>query len=200
MGSQELMLTGSHLRRKLLQLREDSTYQDVNIVARNKIIPAHKCVLAVGSAFFNVLLNKIQAGPKAGSSGKQDEIHLANLDVSDLACLESVVNFLYTGDIEINDENFATTMKLASYLVMNDLLELCEVYLVQTLTVDNCVQFYVSLKQAGEELGASSHSNNNMVAQTWEMIEANFYTKILTSDAILQVYKYIVLYLYWGES
>ncbi|XP_052763733.1 uncharacterized protein LOC128205811 [Mya arenaria] len=184
MGHQEMAVERSKLCRKLLQLRDDSEYQDVTIIASGKHIPAHKCILSVGSVFFNVLLQKC----KSSSSGKRtDTVHLANINSDDLLYLEDTINFIYAGEIEISRTNFTSIFRLASYLVVKDLLDLCEMYLRQNLNVENCLQFYLDLCSLTDNSDSHLKLDQEIVSLAREMVEVNFYTAILPGDEILQV-------------
>ncbi|WAR16728.1 ZN629-like protein [Mya arenaria] len=186
MGHQEMAVERSKLCRKLLQLRDDSEYQDVTIIASGKHIPAHKCILSVGSVFFNVLLQKC----KSSSSGKRtDTVHLANINSDDLLYLEDTINFIYAGEIEISRTNFTSIFRLASYLVVKDLLDLCEMYLRQNLNVENCLQFYLDLCSLTDNSDSHLKLDQEIVSLAREMVEVNFYTAILPGDEILQELK-----------
>ena len=100
-------------------LRKDQTLYDVCIKVGDDQVTAHKSVLVAASDYFTSLF----VGPL------KIEDNIAEVDLSSIAfdveSVEVVIDFLYTGVIDINEENLETILKLASFLLMSPLEELC---------------------------------------------------------------------------
>ena len=92
---------------ELRELRQTGALCDVTLTIGEARLPAHRCVLTASSHYFHTLF-----------LGQFKEANVLNIDVSladvtdDFKALELVVEFLYTGKIEIEDEgtmNFDTS-------------------------------------------------------------------------------------------
>ena len=88
--------------------RIDSSFCDVKLIIGKKSLQAHKCVLAAGSPYFRSLfLGQF-------TEANMDEINLSEV-TSSITDLERIVNFIYTGDIDIGEDNIELIIKLSSF-------------------------------------------------------------------------------------
>ena len=119
----------------LNSLKKDGCLCDIDIIVGDNRIPAHKCILAAGSDYFKSLF----CGPL-----KQDlsEVNLSTV-TDDFESVVSVIDFLYTGDINVDDENLEIILKLSSFLLISMLRGMCISYMETSLDLDNCIQFYL---------------------------------------------------------
>jgi hypothetical protein len=53
--------------------------------------------------------------------------------------LEIIVEFTYTGILELNSDNVEKVLAAAAHLQINDAVTLCSKYLESSITVGNCV-------------------------------------------------------------
>src|SRR5688572_12544472 len=57
--------------------------------------------------------------------------------------IEKVVTFIYTGTIEISEETVEEIVRLADYLGVPKILELCMRFMTENLNDSNCLEFKV---------------------------------------------------------
>ena len=114
--------------------RRDSLY-DVTLKVGDEKLHSHKAVLVTGSDYFNSLF----VGPFAEKD--KSEIDLTDLtDRVDL--MENVVTFLYFGEIEINEINIESLMKVSSFLLIPKLQGFCTEFIVENLGLRSCLKYY----------------------------------------------------------
>lgn len=97
-------------------------------------ISAHRLVLKTSSDYFKNLL-----GPNF-AEGRQSEILIQNIDGE---TLRNVVKFCYLHELKISDDNISCIADAASLFLLTKLQEKCWKYLLDNLSLLNCVQFYV---------------------------------------------------------
>ena len=183
----ELLLETAELRRKLLVVREETKYCDVTILAHHHTFHAHKCILAAGSTFFNLLLNRSEDLEEPLSS-----VCLLHVQPKDVQCMDSVLDFMYCGRLTINYDNFLSILRLAEYLVMEDLLRLIKDYIKEHLNADNCLKLYLDLRCLCNSIDKGCMEGQivqEMRQDAWEMVETKFYDHIIMKEGILQVCK-----------
>ena len=99
------------------QLREESRLCDAFLVVNGQKIPAHRCVLVDVSDYFN----SRYLGPLSEDT---PDVDLSSI-TDDADSVESVVNFIYTGQIEIDPENIKSLLKIAAFLLLSKLEQHC---------------------------------------------------------------------------
>lgn len=79
----------------LYLLRQNARFCDVEIVAGGRVFNAHRAILSASSAYFQAMFR-----PEFGlSEGKQKSVVLYSIDPN---ILQMLLDFIYTGRIEIN--------------------------------------------------------------------------------------------------
>lgn len=116
--------------RGLQDLRKNNTLCDYSLKADNFEMKVHKVVMASCSDYFRVMLTGEMRESREGA------VELKGVTASGL---RRVVDFAYTGNIELTSENVEDVLAAATHLQVNDAVELCSKYLEATITVDNCV-------------------------------------------------------------
>ena len=186
MESTSLSLDTAELRKKLLHVRQEKAYCDVTIQAHATTFHAHKCILAAGSTFFSLLLSRSQDLGEPLRS-----VCLFNVQPQDVKCLDSVLDFLYCGCLNINAANFLSILRLAVYLVIVDLLRLLKEYLTKLLNVENCLQLYLDLRclsfKSADSRSPEISVLHEMKQEAWEMMETKFYSHVILRENMLQV-------------
>ena len=124
---------------ELREQRKAGILCDANVKVGDTQIPAHKCVLVACSNFFKTLYT----GPSKKEDGVVDLSEVTKSDNS----VEAVVDFMYSGLIEIDGDNVEAVLKLSSYLEIAPLQELCVEFITTNLKLnldmDTCLQFYL---------------------------------------------------------
>ena len=135
LGSKENLCTT--LMEQMNTLRKDDNLVDVCIKVDNNQVRAHKSALASGSGYFYSCF----VGPL------KTEDRVAEVDLSTIALnaesVEAVVDFLYIGEIDIHDENLEAILKLATFLLISPLVELCIEYMEQNYDLNTLLFYYL---------------------------------------------------------
>ncbi|CAD7079728.1 unnamed protein product [Hermetia illucens] len=96
---------------------------DLVLRVRGKEIPVHKLKLVDASKYFEGLFSGYFA-----DSGT----NVINLDQFETAAVEMVVEFIYTGQMELSVDTVADIFEVADFLQVEDLLQLCERFFIKS--------------------------------------------------------------------
>ena len=130
--------------RALNELR--STYHDCTLAIGNQTVNAHKNILVIKSDYFRALF----VGPLADTD--KSEVDLSTI-TNDISAVKSVVDFMYSGEIEIDETNYENLMKLSAYLLISKLQKYCEEFIVKSVDINSCINFYfVCMKNGFSDL------------------------------------------------
>ena len=108
--------------------RNENIFNDVSIIVENECIPANKMVLSCFSDFFK---EKFLCGAKEKYKNK---IIFESLDGK---AVKNLIDYMYTGSIDIDDENVMKLLAAADYLQLDDVQTYCFEYLSSNITTDN---------------------------------------------------------------
>ena len=123
-----------------------STYHDCTLAIGNQTVNAHKNILVIKSDYFRALF----VGPLADTD--KSEVDLSAI-TDNVRALNSVVDWMYSGEIEIDESNLETLMKLSAYLLISKLQRNCEEFIVKSLHINSCIKFYfVCMKNGFSDL------------------------------------------------
>lgn len=101
-------------------------------------ISAHSLILFALSPYFRALLTS----PLDEST--QDVIRIEEIDGQ---TLEQLIDFCYTGEILINDENVVDIIAAASKIELIPVEQLCDEYLTKHLCLTNCLSSWLLAEQ-----------------------------------------------------
>ena len=135
---------------KRLNLQRNQNYLcDITLVAKEgNEFRAHKNVLSAASPFFVKLLQN--------EMREKDEGVIRFEDISGLI-LADVLEFIYTGSVEVNETNAKNLIIAAEYLLIEGLKTRSGRFLEQQITCSNCIStFRFAEKYRCEELVANS--------------------------------------------
>ena len=96
-------------------------------------LKAHRIVLCAASPFFYNALNSDMKEKKEG---------VIRLEETSKAVMEEVLEYLYTGHVDINEHNAFDLLQISDFLVIPSLKELSSKVISQTLTSSNCTMAY----------------------------------------------------------
>ena len=123
-----------------------STYHDCTLAIGDQTVNAHKNILVIKSDYFRALF----VGPLAETD--KSEVDLSAI-TDNIRALNSVVDWMYSGEIEIDETNLETLMKLSAYLLISKLQRNCEEFIVKSLHINSCIKFYfVCMKNGFSDL------------------------------------------------
>ena len=121
-GHSEILLS------KCAQFREQGEFTDVGLKVGEEVFSAHRIVLAASSDYFHAMFAH---GMKESN---QEVIELKDESIS-AAALKIVLDSIYSGDLQVNDENIFEVLVAADHLQVTSAVQQCCDYL-QTQFVD----------------------------------------------------------------
>ncbi|XP_068676387.1 kelch-like protein 2 [Montipora foliosa] len=170
--------------KRLNMQREHDYLCEITLVAKEgKEFKAHGNVLSAASPFFIKLLQ---------TEMKEKEEGIVRFEEISEPILEKLLEFIYTGEVEIDDEQNAKDLIIAAdYLLLVYLKTAARRFLEHRLTNDNCIStFHFAKKYQCEELENSSRKfifdNFTDVAESDEFLnlDADEVSRWISSDEI----------------
>ena len=169
-------------RRQNMQRKEDRLCDVTLVTNDDKEFKAHKNVLSAASPFFDKLLE---------SDMKENREGIARFEEITGSVMEDVLEFVYTGSVEVTQENSEDLIAAANYLILPGLKTVSGRFLEGQISRANCIStFYFAEKYECEELVANSrkfiHANFATVAEMDEFLnlEAKEVERWISSDEI----------------
>ena len=107
---------------KCAQFRQQGEFIDVHLKASKEVFSAHRIVLAASSDYFHAMFAH---GMKESN---QEVIELKDESISATA-LKIVLDSIYSGDLEVNDENVFEVLVAADHLQVTSVVQQCCDYL-----------------------------------------------------------------------
>ena len=111
------------------EMRRENLLCDITIIAENEVFRAHKIILASSSQFFRALL----------SNNMQEtfsrEVQLPGINSS---VMEALLNFIYTGNVDVTKSNVRHLLEAADFLLISSLKEICCEFLRESLSPLDC--------------------------------------------------------------
>ena len=124
---------------KCAQFREQGEFIDVHLKASKEVFSAHRIVLAASSDYFHAMFAH---GMKESN---QEVIELKDESIS-AAALKIVLDSIYGGDLQVNDENIFEVLVAADHLQVTSVVRQCCDYLqTQFVQLRFDVQTYCQL-------------------------------------------------------
>ncbi|XP_078671271.1 uncharacterized protein LOC144911256 [Branchiostoma floridae x Branchiostoma belcheri] len=100
--------------RRLHELRRQDVLCDVTVNVQGKNFRCHKAILAVCSGYFRMLF---------AANDKNASIVLPGVNAN---AVEDILNYMYTGELQLETENMTAYLDAASYLEIPAIMELCD--------------------------------------------------------------------------
>ncbi|ELU17122.1 hypothetical protein CAPTEDRAFT_144920, partial [Capitella teleta] len=94
-------------------------------------IRCHKVILMAASPFFETMF---QSGMKEGVD------RVVRLKFSDSVTIKMLVDFIYSGEIDVDGDNVQTIVAASEFLLLKDLKTHCEKFLADKVNSSNCIQ------------------------------------------------------------
>ncbi|CAL1533269.1 unnamed protein product [Lymnaea stagnalis] len=113
----------------LQELRKSNTLCDYTLIADGQSIAVHRAVMAACSDYFRVMLTGFM------KESREQVVELKGVTADGL---KVVVDFAYTGRLELTTDNVEEVLSAASHLQVSVAVELCSKYLEMALTIYNC--------------------------------------------------------------
>ena len=178
----EILLT------KFAQFREQGEFIDVSLKVGKEVFSAHRIVLAASSDYFHAMFAH---GMKESN---QEVIELKDKSIS-AAALKIVLDSVYGGDLQVNDENVFEVLVAADHLQVTTVVEQCCDYLqTHFVQLRFDVQIYCQicaianrhglkdLQEATESKVASVYKDVCETEDFLSHIDADQYSSLLSRD------------------
>ena len=178
----EILLT------RCAQFREQGEFIDVHLKASKEVFSAHRIVLAASSDYFHAMFAH---GMKESN---QEVIELKDESISATA-LKIVLDSIYSGDLEVNDENVFEVLVAADHLQVTSVVQQCCDYLqTQFVQLRFDVQTYcqictianrhglIDLQEAAQSKMASMYKEVCESEEFLSHIDADQFSNLLSRD------------------
>ncbi|ELU18016.1 hypothetical protein CAPTEDRAFT_111094 [Capitella teleta] len=118
----------------LQRLKKNESSIDISLKLPDETtIPCHKLVLKAASPFFETML---QSGMKESTQ------QVVQLDFSDAVTIKMIIDYFYSGEIDINADNVQDLVAASEFLCLDDLKEHLGAFMTEQIHATNCIEFY----------------------------------------------------------
>ncbi|XP_074073829.1 zinc finger and BTB domain-containing protein 8B [Macrotis lagotis] len=151
---------------ELNEQRKRDFFCDCSIIVEGRIFKAHRNILFANSGYFRALLiHYIQ------DSGRHST---ASLDIVTSEAFSTILDFLYSGKLDLCGENVIEIMSAASYLQMTDVVNFCKSYIRSSLDICRKMEkeaaVAVVAAAAAAAVAAAHQTDDRSAASGQEMI------------------------------
>nr|XP_056721519.1 kelch-like protein 21 [Euleptes europaea] len=158
-----------YIREGLKQLHQEQLLCDTTIVAGGERFPCHRMLLAAVNPYFRAMFSS------PFRESQEGEVLLKEMDP---AVLQTVVNYCYTEEIALLPEMAQDIFVAASRLQILPLLESCSRFLLERISVENCLCLY--------ELGYA-HNDPALFQQAKSLVVMHFKRLSLEDKSFLNL-------------
>ena len=155
------------------KLRQNEDYTDVTLQSDDVHIRCHRVVLAVASEYFKAIF---RCGIEENAS---DTVQLT----MDPNTLTSIIDYIYTGEIELTVDNVERLVVACDVLQLDGLKAGCEDFMVAQLELTNCVKFY-RLAESYRLCGVQTKSRQLILAEFESVASTDHFKKLSCSELI----------------
>ncbi|XP_059418500.1 kelch-like protein 41a [Carassius carassius] len=120
----------------LKELLKENKFVDCILKVGDQCLPCHRLIMAACSPYFRELYFTEDGVEKKDSS---KEVVLENVDPT---IMDMIVNYLYSADIEITDENVQDVFAVANRFQIPSVFTACVNYLQNKLSLGNCLAIF----------------------------------------------------------
>ncbi|XP_070570949.1 BTB/POZ domain-containing protein 9-like [Ptychodera flava] len=161
------------LLQDLESLLNDRTTADVHFIVGDNEIPvyAHKLILSRRSRRYRYLQNDLM-----DQSGTHDTVTVIKLPQINAVLFRNVLRYVYTGKIELKKSMVFDVLGISQFLGINHLQQMCEEFVVDSLSVTNACHFLnAAMQMSGpvEPADSETSSTGSLVEKCAMYIEQN---------------------------
>ena len=118
--------------------RNQGRFNDVTIQSNDTSIPANRMVLSCYCSFFDQIF--------VSETNNQVNDLIVDLPDVDGKSLELLIQYIYTGQICISNDNVFNMLSAAHHLELDEVKEFCFEFLESCITTDNCITILITAK------------------------------------------------------
>lgn len=145
-----------------MQHHLETPYDVTLVVEGGKEIKAHRVILSKASSFFEKLLNTDM------KEGREGVIHLEHWSAR---IMEDILEFIYTGSVQILPEDAEEMMIAADFFLLPNLIKIASRSII--ITTSNCLSTFFFAEQLNSE---------ELIDKTNKFINANFATVVNSEE------------------
>ena len=173
---------------KCAQFREQGEFIEVHLKVGEEVFSAHRIVLAASSDYFHAMFTHEM------KESNQEVVELKDESIS-AATLKIVLDSIYSGDLQVNDENVLDVLVAADHLQVTSVVQQCCEYLqTQFVQLRFDVQTYcqictianrhglIDLQEATQSKMASMYKDVCENEEFLSHIDADQYSSLLRRD------------------
>ena len=160
------------LLEKLNNQRLKGEYCDIELEIEDKKFYGHKCILSAASPYLESRIRKAESLCSTDNSLHRSQIKLIGVSCSDF---EYIMNFMYSGKVNICDENIDNISNISMMLNIAELISECISYKQKQLIVTSFLQPTSSNTDANASTLFNDPTNNSEKDQS--MISLNLENK-----------------------
>ncbi|XP_056321901.1 kelch-like protein 41a [Danio aesculapii] len=120
----------------LKELLKENKFVDCILKVGDRSLPCHRLIMAACSPYFRELYFSEDGTEKKDSS---KEVVLENVDPT---IMDMIVNYLYSADIDITDDNVQDVFAVANKFQIPSVFTVCVNYLQNKLSLGNCLAIF----------------------------------------------------------
>ncbi|KAM8833353.1 zinc finger and BTB domain-containing protein 8A [Synchiropus picturatus] len=117
----------NNLLKQLNQQRHQELFCDCSVLVEGQLFRAHRNVLFASSGYFRMLLSQ--------TSEDLSESVNATFDVFTPETFTVILDFIYSGQLDLSSHNVIEVMSAASYLQMNNVISYCKNFIKSSLDI-----------------------------------------------------------------
>ncbi|XP_078495267.1 kelch-like protein 12 [Ciona intestinalis] len=156
--------------------RQDGCFNDIIIRVGEKNIPANKMVLSCYSKYFNTMFN---------TEMKEKYKDVVEVHGVDAESVEKLVEFMYTGKININTNNVCDLLAVSDFLQIPSVRKLCIEYLLTTVSLQNC--FTIQALADRYTIPKLTEKFNNFVVENYQQVVSGEHFKKLSKNYVIKL-------------
>ena len=153
-----------------LRFEGEGGFSDMILEVEGRQLATHRCILAASSQFF---YNMFSSGMKESNQT------LLKLQSVSFDSMSLILDYFYTREIVINDDNVLELLNTASFLLVTPVKKACIKLLHRQLSGENCF----SILQVAEKFGAS-----DLAKTASNAIKSNFFS-VVNNDEFVSISK-----------
>ena len=123
--------TNGVLERLRQQRKLNPELCDMIISVDEQIYRVHKCLMIASCDYFDAMARS------GMQETRTDKVELKGVTPQGI---NEVIDFIYSGELRLSLSNIADILRVVSHLQVQHALKLCEEYLIEETTVDNCIE------------------------------------------------------------
>jgi hypothetical protein len=139
----------------LLTFRNENLFTDISIYVEGVEFACHKVLLCAASTYFRAMFS---CDLKESRLGK---VYIENISPW---TMKRLLDYIYTGNIEINLSNVIDLLNSALLFELNKLVDRCVEFVLENIDINNCVEINIF---------ASMHQLKKLEQCTFKFIQGN---------------------------